>query len=79
MSEEQSFALAQEGCPAFIAGAFQVAVAQYKAIPRMAKVVQTGPGLGRHEHDASLLHGTERFFRPGYAAILWRPQREPLL
>jgi SAM-dependent methyltransferase len=76
MSEEQSFALAQEGSPAFIPGAFQVAVAQFKAIPKMAKAFQTGLGLGWHEHDASLFHGTERFFRPGYAANLvshWIP------
>ncbi len=33
-------------------------------------------GLGWHEHDAALFHGTERFFRPGYAAHLvssWIP------
>ena len=79
LSEEQSFALAQEGSPAFIPGAFQVAVAQFKAIPKMAKSMQTGLGLGWHEHDASLFHGTERFFRPGYAAYLvssWIPALE---
>lgn len=76
LSEEQAFALAQEGSPAFIPGAFQVAVAQFKAIPKMAKAMQTGLGLGWHEHDAALFHGTERFFRPGYAANLassWIP------
>ena len=76
LSEEQSFALAQEGSPAFIPGAFQVAVAQFKAIPKMAKAMQTGLGLGWHEHDSALFHGTERFFRPGYTANLvssWIP------
>ena len=76
LSEEQAFALAQEGSPAFIPGAFQVAVAQFKAIPKMTKAMQTGLGLGWHEHDTSLFHGTERFFRPGYAANLvsnWIP------
>jgi SAM-dependent methyltransferase len=79
LSEEQAFALAQEGSPAFIPGAFQIAVAQFKAIPKMAKAMQTGLGLGWHEHDASLFHGTERFFRPGYAANLvtsWIPALE---
>jgi len=69
-------ALAQEGSPAFIPGAFQIAVAQFKAIPKMEKAFRTGLGLGWHEHDASLFHGTERFFRPGYAANLvdqWLP------
>ena len=76
MSEEQAFALAQEGSPAFVPGAFQIAVAQFKAIPKMAKALQTGLGVGWHEHDVSLFHGTERFFRPGYAANLvssWIP------
>ncbi|MEP6873896.1 MAG: class I SAM-dependent methyltransferase [Burkholderiales bacterium] len=76
MTEEQAFALAVEGSPAFIPGAFQVAVAQFKAIPKMTQAFQTGLGLGWHEHDVSLFHGTERFFRPGYAANLvssWIP------
>jgi len=79
LSEEQAFALAQEGSPAFIPGAFQIAVAQFKAIPKMTQAMRTGLGLGWHEHDASLFHGTERFFRPGYAANLvgqWIPKLE---
>jgi SAM-dependent methyltransferase len=76
MSEEQAFALAEEGSPAFIPGAFQVAQAQFRAIPKIAQAMRTGLGLGWHEHDASLFQGTERFFRPGYAANLvsrWIP------
>jgi len=79
LSEEQAFALAQEGSPAFIPGAFQIAVAQFKAIPKMVAAMRTGLGLGWHEHDSSLFHGTERFFRPGYAANLvsrWIPAME---
>ncbi len=79
LSEEQAFALAQEGSPAFIPGAFQIAVAQFKAIPKMMQAMRTGLGLGWHEHDAALFHGTERFFRPGYAANLvssWIPALE---
>jgi SAM-dependent methyltransferase len=76
MSEEQAFALAQEGSPAFIPGAFQVAVALFKAVPKIKQVMRTGLGVGWHEHDTALFHGTERFFRPGYAANLvssWIP------
>ena len=76
MSEEQAFALAVEGSPAFIPGAFQIAVAQFNAIPKITEAFRTGRGLGWHEHDAALFHGTERFFRPGYAANLvsqWLP------
>ena len=79
LTDEQSFALAEEGSPAFIPGAFQIAVAQFKAIPKIASVLRTGLGLGWHEHDAALFHGTERFFRPGYAAHLteeWIPALE---
>lgn len=76
LNQEQAFALAEEGSPAFIPGAFQIAVAQFKAIPKMMQAMRTGLGMGWHEHDASLFHGTERFFRPGYAANLvssWIP------
>ena len=76
LSEEQAFALAVEGSPAFIPGAFQIAVAQFKAIPKMTQAFRTGLGLGWHEHDVSLFHGTERFLRPGYVANLvagWIP------
>jgi 2-polyprenyl-3-methyl-5-hydroxy-6-metoxy-1,4-benzoquinol methylase len=76
LNQEQAFALAEEGSPAFIPGAFQIAVAQFKAIPKMMQAMRTGFGMGWHEHDASLFHGTERFFRPGYAANLvssWIP------
>ena len=79
LSEEQALALAQEGSPVFIPGAFQIAVAQFKAIPAMIDAFRTGCGVGWHEHDAALFHGTERFFRPGYAANLvgsWIPALE---
>jgi len=79
LSEEQALALAVEDSPAFIPGAFQIAVAQFKAIPKIAEAFRTGRGLGWHEHDAALFHGTERFFRPGYSANLtasWIPALE---
>ena len=76
LSDEQVLALTVEGGPAFIPGAFEIAVAQFKAIPKMISAFRTGLGLGWHEHDSALFHGTERFFRPGYAANLvaqWIP------
>jgi len=79
LTEEQAFALAEEGSPAFIPGAFQVGSAMFKAIPKIASALRTGLGLGWHEHDASLFQGTERFFRPGYTAHLvneWLPALE---
>lgn len=76
LSEEQAFALATEGSPAYIPGAFQLALAALKAVPKVSKAFQTGLGIGWHEHDVGLFHGTEKFFRPGYAANLaqsWLP------
>ena len=72
LSEEQSFTLADEGSPAFFPGAFQIAVAQFKVIPKMVQAMLTGLGVGWHEHGASLFLDTERFFRPGYAAMVLR-------
>jgi 2-polyprenyl-3-methyl-5-hydroxy-6-metoxy-1,4-benzoquinol methylase len=76
MTKEQAFALAVEGSPAFILGAFEVGVAVFKAIPSMISAFRTGEGYGWHQQDAALFRGTERFFRPGYAANLvskWIP------
>jgi len=76
LSAEQSFALAEEGSPAFLPGAFQAAVAAIKAEPKIAEAFRTSCGVGWHEHDPGLFQGTERFFRPGYAANLitsWIP------
>jgi 2-polyprenyl-3-methyl-5-hydroxy-6-metoxy-1,4-benzoquinol methylase len=76
LTEEQAFTLADEKSPAFLPGAFQVALAATKAVPKLIEAFRTGEGLGWHEHDHELFHGTERFFRPGYAAHLvseWIP------
>jgi len=76
LSEEQSFALADESSPAFMPGAFQLAVSAVKSEGRITDAFRTGEGVGWHEHDPELFHGTERFFRPGYAAHLttsWIP------
>ena len=76
LSEEQAFALAEEGSPAFIPGAFEISVDQFKSIPKMKQALRTGLGIGWHEHDPALFNGTERFFRPAYAADLipkWLP------
>jgi SAM-dependent methyltransferase len=76
LTEEQALALAVEGSPAFIPGAFQVASAMFAAVPKLIEAFRSGAGVGWHEHHPSLFAGTERFFRPGYAANLvgsWIP------
>ncbi|HWZ99207.1 MAG TPA: class I SAM-dependent methyltransferase [Candidatus Dormibacteraeota bacterium] len=79
LTEEQAFAMADETSPAFMPGAFQVALAATKAEEELAERFKTGKGMGWHEHHHELFEGTERFFRPGYAANLlsaWIPALE---
>jgi 2-polyprenyl-3-methyl-5-hydroxy-6-metoxy-1,4-benzoquinol methylase len=76
LSEEQAFALADEKSPAYLPGAFLLAVSTLRALPKLTERFRTGEGLGWHEHDPGLFCGTELFFRPGYAANLvssWIP------
>jgi 2-polyprenyl-3-methyl-5-hydroxy-6-metoxy-1,4-benzoquinol methylase len=76
MSEEQTFALADENSPAFLPGAFQVALAATRSVDKISERFTSGDGFGWHEHHPELFEGTERFFRPGYAAHLmqeWIP------
>ena len=76
LSEEQAFAMADESSPVFLPGAFQCALAAVKAEEKLTERFKTGQGLGWHEHHPELFVGTERFFRPGYAANLisaWIP------
>src|SRR5262249_3620261 len=76
LSAEQAFAMADDNSPAFLPGAFEVALAATKVEPKLVEAFKSGAGVGWHEHDPGLFHGTERFFRPGYAANLtkaWIP------
>lgn len=76
---EQAYALADEESPMFLGGAFQVIDAAVRASRRAAENFKTGGGMFWSEHDAALFEGTERFFRPGYAAHLvqeWIPALE---
>lgn len=73
---EQAFALAMEDSPAFLPGAFQIVSAVMRDEPTITEAFRTGRGVGWHEHDSNLFQGTERFFRPNYAANLisqWIP------
>jgi SAM-dependent methyltransferase len=76
LSEEQAFTLADEKSPAYLPGAFLLAVSALRAVPQITEKFRTGEGFGWHEHDHGLFRGTELFFRPGYAANLtssWIP------
>jgi SAM-dependent methyltransferase len=76
MTPEQTAVFADENGPAFMPGAFQVIASVFHDEPKIAEAFRTGQGVGWHEHHPCLFHGTERFFRPGYAAHLvdhWLP------
>ncbi len=76
LTPEQAAVLADEGSPAFMAGGFQVISSLFRDEPKISEAFRTGKGVGWHEHDPLLFRGTERFFRPGYAAHLiseWIP------
>lgn len=76
LTEEQAFTLANEDSPAYLPGAFELALGSLAAVPRIADSFRSGAGMGWHEHDDGVFHGCEKFFRPGYAANLvstWIP------
>jgi len=76
LSEEQAFTLANEDSPAYLPGAFELALGSLAAVPRIVEAFRTGDGMGWHEHVDGVFHGCEKFFRPGYAANLvssWIP------
>jgi 2-polyprenyl-3-methyl-5-hydroxy-6-metoxy-1,4-benzoquinol methylase len=79
LSPEQAMTFAEEGSPAFFAGAFDIVQATYLDEPKVAEAFRTGKGVGWHDHSKCLFAGTERFFRPGYNANLvsnWIPALE---
>ena len=76
LPDEQAEALANEMSPACVLGGFQAMTSAMKAEPKIIEAFRSGGGVGWHEHDPGLFEGTERFFRPGYAANLissWLP------
>jgi SAM-dependent methyltransferase len=76
LPDEQAMALAVDNSPAFIPRAYQILASTVLDEPKVRAAFKTGEGIGWHEHNCILFEGTERFFRPGYAAHLineWIP------
>ncbi|HVS78068.1 MAG TPA: methyltransferase domain-containing protein [Steroidobacteraceae bacterium] len=76
MSTEQAGAFADPSSPAFAVGGFEVALAAVRIVDRLEQAFRSGEGIGWEEHHHGVFHGTERFFRSGYAAHLvadWIP------
>jgi 2-polyprenyl-3-methyl-5-hydroxy-6-metoxy-1,4-benzoquinol methylase len=76
LSPEQAMALTDESSPFYVGGGFYVVKAMTSAVNRIEDYFKNGGGMLWGEHDSDLFVGTERFFRPGYAAHLiasWIP------
>ncbi len=79
LTPEQTMVFANESSPVFMPGFGDVIQSLWRDEPKITEAFKTGKGVGWHEHDACLFRGTERFFRPGYAANLvgsWLPALE---
>jgi SAM-dependent methyltransferase len=76
LSEEQAALLADDSTPAYLVGAQTISAAMWKDEERIREAFRTGRGVGWHEHDHDLFHGTEKLFKPGYLGNLvasWIP------
>ena len=76
LAPEQAMALTDESSPFYVGGGFYVIKAMTHAVNRIEDAFKNGGGMLWGEHDPDLFVGTERFFRPGYAAHLitsWIP------
>jgi 2-polyprenyl-3-methyl-5-hydroxy-6-metoxy-1,4-benzoquinol methylase len=76
LSPEQAAALTDEASPFYVGGGFYVVKAMTAAVSRIEDAFRNGGGLLWGDNDPDLFVGTERFFRPGYAAHLtasWIP------
>ena len=77
LSPEQALVMADEDSPAFVLGGFQGTNLVIAAVQDdIEAAFRTGDGVGWHEHHPELFYGTERFYKPGYAASLvseWIP------
>jgi SAM-dependent methyltransferase len=73
---EQAVALTDDASPFCVLGGFIGMTSAMRVAPKLVERFRSGKGIGWDEHEAGLFEGTERFFRPGYAAFLvnaWIP------
>lgn len=76
ITPEQALIFTREGQPACMQGFFQAIVAQYESHEKATATFKSGKGRPWSDHTACCFCGTDRFFRPGYAANLvsqWIP------
>jgi 2-polyprenyl-3-methyl-5-hydroxy-6-metoxy-1,4-benzoquinol methylase len=76
LTPEQALVFAREGQPANLQGFVQILFSQFETHEKAVKVFKSGEGRPWSDHTACCFCGTDRFFRPGYAANLvesWIP------
>jgi SAM-dependent methyltransferase len=76
MKPEQVAIFADPDSPVGMTGGYYALASTYHDEPKVARAFQTGEGLAWGDHHDCLFCGTEKFFRPGYAANLvgsWIP------
>lgn len=76
LTPEQALIFSREGQPACMQGFIQAVVAQYEMHEKAVQVFKSGEGRPWDSHSPCLFCGTDRFFRPVYAAHLlpeWLP------
>lgn len=76
LSPEQATVFAEEGHPACLQGFIQGIVSQFETHQKALDTFVSGEGRSWGDHSQCLFCGTDRFFRPGYAANLldnWIP------
>jgi SAM-dependent methyltransferase len=79
LPDEQALLLAEDTGPAYLPAAYQIIASTVVDEPQLRETFKTGFGFGWHQHSSGLFDGTERFFRPSYAANLitsWIPALE---
>ena len=70
LPDEHAVVLTDETSPACVVGAFETAVGAVLATDKIAERFRSGDGFAWGAHDAHVLDGCERFFRPGYLNFL---------
>jgi 2-polyprenyl-3-methyl-5-hydroxy-6-metoxy-1,4-benzoquinol methylase len=79
MTPEQALMFAMPGSPAFVGGAFQIALGAAESREHIREAFTTGTGFGWGEHSHDVIEGCRRFFEPGYRANIvqsWIPALE---
>jgi SAM-dependent methyltransferase len=76
LTPEQALVFTREGQPANLQGFVQILFSQFETHEKAVEIFKSGKGRPWSDHTACCFCGTDRFFRPGYAANLvenWIP------